>query len=277
MPNLPADTHVHSEWSWDARNGSMERTCARAVELGVPAVAFTEHVDLTSWTVQADAELLAGWEPFVVGNVMTPPELDVGGYLETLQRCRVQFPSLDILAGIEFSEPHRHPAAFARFSAAGWVDRVVSSVHAVPVADDNVEISGLFAQRPPTEVVRDYLSEIQRMIESSDVAVLGHIDYAARYWPLTADPYDPLDFADAYRSVLAALADKGGALEINTTIPLDPVIVAWWVEVGGSALTFGSDAHDPMRLGRGLEQAAQLSMSLGFHPGSRLSKPWTIG
>ena len=45
---LPADGHVHSEWSWDADLGSMEATtCARAVELGLPAVAFTEHVDCT--------------------------------------------------------------------------------------------------------------------------------------------------------------------------------------------------------------------------------------
>jgi histidinol-phosphatase (PHP family) len=37
---LPADSHVHTEWSWDAPDGSMERTCARAVEIGLPAIAF---------------------------------------------------------------------------------------------------------------------------------------------------------------------------------------------------------------------------------------------
>ena len=43
-----SDGHVHSEWSWDARSvGSMEATCARAVALGLPSVAFTEHVDFT--------------------------------------------------------------------------------------------------------------------------------------------------------------------------------------------------------------------------------------
>lgn len=30
---LPGDSHVHSEWSYDARSGSMERSCARAVDL----------------------------------------------------------------------------------------------------------------------------------------------------------------------------------------------------------------------------------------------------
>ncbi len=33
---LPADGHVHTEWSWDAPNGSMERTCARAVKYAFP-------------------------------------------------------------------------------------------------------------------------------------------------------------------------------------------------------------------------------------------------
>ena len=45
---LPADGHVHSEWSWDAVDGSMERT-APAVAMGLPAVAFTEHADYTPW------------------------------------------------------------------------------------------------------------------------------------------------------------------------------------------------------------------------------------
>jgi histidinol-phosphatase (PHP family) len=35
--SLPADSHVHTEWSWDAQHGSMQRSCARA---GGTAVAF---------------------------------------------------------------------------------------------------------------------------------------------------------------------------------------------------------------------------------------------
>jgi hypothetical protein len=46
---LLADGHVHSEWSWDAERGSMEQTCARAVAVGLPAIAFTEHADYTTW------------------------------------------------------------------------------------------------------------------------------------------------------------------------------------------------------------------------------------
>ena len=49
--SLPPDNHVHSEFSWDARNGSMRASCQRAIELGLPSIAFTEHVDMTAWVI----------------------------------------------------------------------------------------------------------------------------------------------------------------------------------------------------------------------------------
>ena len=42
MTTLPADSHVHSEFSWDTggpdspARGTMEATCARAVRIGLP-------------------------------------------------------------------------------------------------------------------------------------------------------------------------------------------------------------------------------------------------
>ena len=46
----PADNHVHSQWSHDTGpRASMAAACARAVRLGLPAVAFTEHLDFTEW------------------------------------------------------------------------------------------------------------------------------------------------------------------------------------------------------------------------------------
>lgn len=42
---LPADSHVHGEWSWDTPVGSMERSCEQAIALGLPGIAFTEHRD----------------------------------------------------------------------------------------------------------------------------------------------------------------------------------------------------------------------------------------
>lgn len=47
---LPADNHVHSQFSWDTGvDASMEEACRQAVQIGLPAIAFTEHVDFTEW------------------------------------------------------------------------------------------------------------------------------------------------------------------------------------------------------------------------------------
>ena len=51
---LPADSHVHTQWSWDAPNGDIAALVCAAVELGLPSIAFTEHLDHTVWQVAPD-------------------------------------------------------------------------------------------------------------------------------------------------------------------------------------------------------------------------------
>ena len=46
----PPDNHVHTGWSWDTPTPRpMRKACERAVALGLPAIAFTEHLDFTVW------------------------------------------------------------------------------------------------------------------------------------------------------------------------------------------------------------------------------------
>lgn len=270
-PVLPPDNHVHTEWSWDTTAGSMERTCARAVELGLPSVAFTEHVELTRWALTPASDLTLPDQLKVWINpegVLAAPDLDVTGYLECLKRCRDRFPQLRILSGAELGEPHWHPERIDRLLATANLDRVLGSVHSYDAGDDGyLMIDDLYYMRPADEVVRVYLAEVLRMIETSGVfAVLAHIDYPIRYWPADAEPYAPGRFEEEYRAVLRALARDGRALEVNTRIPLDPVIVRWWYEMGGSAVSFGSDAHEPGLVGSGFAAAAAMVTAAGFRP-----------
>lgn len=154
---------MHSEWSWDARAGSMELTCRRAAELGLPSIAFTEHADYTPWTIPAAP---AGRAHAATGEgVLHPPGLDVAGY---------------------------HPRAFE----------------------------------------------------------------------------------EEYREVLRALADSSRALEVNTEVPLHPLVVHWWHDVGGQAVAFGSDAHEPADLARRFAEAAAMAEANGFAPGNDPHDLW---
>lgn len=276
---LPADGHVHSQWSWDAPGGSMEQTCERAIELGLPAVAFTEHVDFASWIVRPkDVEDFPHLKPFVGpdGMTLTPPPLDLDGYLECLQRCRTKFPELRIISGVELGEPHWNPDAAAALLHAGGFDRVLGSLHCLEIDDQHSEMPYLYQNREPAQVVREYLAEVARLVATSQTFnALAHIDYAVRYWPeRTAGPFDPVDFQDEFRHALRVLADSGRVLEVNTRGPLHPEIVRWWHEEGGEAVTFGSDAHAPAGLAHRFADAASMVEAQGFRSGRHPYDYW---
>jgi histidinol-phosphatase (PHP family) len=263
---------VHSEWSWDAPDGSMERSCEQAINLGLPALAFTEHVDHTVWTVAldglaADDHLARLATP---GGQLTPPAFDASGYLEAIQRCRDRFPGLRILSGLELGEPHWHEPAIATVLRAGRFDRVLGSLHCLPDREGYAEPPGLYLHRAAADVVREYLAEIPRLVTGTDVfAVLAHIDYPIRSWPAgEAGPFELSAFEEEFRQALRATAETGRALEINTRLPLDPAVLRWWYEEGGQAVAFGSDAHAPAAVARGLREAAQLAQAHGFRAGS---------
>ena len=89
----------------------MAGSCAHAVELGLPSIAFTEHVDFTGWLIAPEVTTEeASFDPAFVGRDgrFRPPPLDSAGYLACVQRCREQFPDLRIVSGAELGEPHWH-------------------------------------------------------------------------------------------------------------------------------------------------------------------------
>lgn len=261
---LPPDNHVHSEWSYDATHtGSMERTCARAVELSLPAVAFTEHVDFTEW---GEGDTIPDGSPTVSRRFVRP--LDVAGYQASVQRCRERYPDLRILTGIEAGEAHLFAGSVARVLKEGPFERVLGSLHAVQRDGRLVDPGELLGIVPASDVMRQYYAELLRLIDGSDVfGVLAHVDYPRRYWR-GQRPYDEHDYEDEYREVFRALAASDRVLEINTKSPLASAeLIRWWYDAGGSAVSFGSDTHAPPGVGDRFDLATDVAEAAGFKPG----------
>ena len=279
---LPADNHSHSEWSWDAPTGSMEGSCARAVELGLPAIAFTEHVDVTRWVIPPSLRerMHVHGRRVAADGRFDPPPLDLEGYRASLERCRARFPSLRILSGVELGEPHWFPDEVDRLLASGAFDRVLGSQHSVehdgrPWIVDGLENDLVPPDLTPADVIRTHLEETLELIAGCDrFEVLAHIDYAVRKWPAGSAAFPAADFEEEFRTVLRALAGSDRALELNTVIPLDDRILRWWVEEGGRTLTFGSDAHQPAAVGQGFAAAAAVAEAAGFRPDRHPHAPW---
>jgi histidinol-phosphatase (PHP family) len=245
---------VHTEWSWDAPRGDMERSCARALELGLPAIAFTEHAD---WAL-----VHQGQHP-----------VDIEGYLDAVDRCRAAFPDLRILTGVELGEPHWFPKETEAILAAGPIDQVLGSVHSIHLGAGTLDASQ-FRSREGIDfpaAVGEYFREVLLLVESAQpFEVLAHLDYPKRYWPDGAAPYREKDYEVEIRAILKAAARSGRVLEVNTTrghiLCPDLTVVRWWRELGGQAVQYGSDAHQPDKVAEGFKVATQMVESAGFKP-----------
>jgi histidinol-phosphatase (PHP family) len=232
----------------------MEQSCRRAIEVGLPAIAFTEHAD---WAI-----VHQGQHP-----------VDIAGYLDAVDRCRRQFPDLRILSGVELGEPHWFPKETAEVLAAGPLDQVLGSVHSIDWPGGMLDASQ-FSRREGIDfaaAVRAYFAEVLAMVESGQpFETLAHIDYPKRYWLESLPPYREQDYEDEIRAILRAAARSGRVLEVNTTrgdvLCPDITVVRWWRELGGQAVQYGSDAHQPDKIAEGFKVATQMVESAGFKP-----------
>lgn len=282
MTSLPADSHVHSEFSWDTggpdstARGTMRATCARAVEIGLPALFFTEHLDLEdAWFT--NLEDFAAHERHLVGEdgVVAVPRFDVDGYLEEIDRCRAAFPELTIGTGLEFGQPGlRTDAARAQLDLTAF-DRIIGSLHTLELGDHRVEPNTMFRRLPADDVIRRYLAEVPSVVAADGPhEVVTHIDYAVRYWPEEDEgPFDPRPLEEEFRGAMRAIAASGRVLEINTR-RLRPWIPQWWAEEGGEAISFGSDSHTPLALAANFPEAMALADWAGFRPGRDPRELW---
>jgi histidinol-phosphatase (PHP family) len=232
----------------------MERSCERALELGLPAIAFTEHAD---WALVHEGQ----------------HAVDLDGYFDAVERCRAQFPGLRILTGVELGEPHWYPAETAAVLAAAPLDQVLGSIHCIRL-DGGIIDASQFRGRPDIDfpgAVRSYFAEVLAMVESGQpFETLAHLDYPKRYWLDGAAAYKEKDYEAEIRAILAAAARSGRVLEVNTTrgsvLCPDITVVRWWREVGGQAVQYGSDAHQPDKVAEGFLAATQMVEAAGFKP-----------
>ena len=277
---LPADSHVHSEWSWDTgpnAAGTMRQTCERAVRIGLPSVVFTEHFDFeTVWRTNRVEFPEANWRFINDTGHLMPPALDVDGYFDAIENCRYDFPEVQILSGVEWGQPHLTEPQARRLVDLDRFDRINGSLHTIPDRGDRAEPYTLYLEQPPAKVMEAYLAEIPVMVNGSDTfEVFTHLDYAVRGWPTeSAGPFDPRAFEDAIRAAMRAIAGSGRALEMNTR-RLELWMPLWWHEEGGTAVSFGSDAHVPEALADGFPEAMLLVNHAGFRPGKRPHDFWT--
>jgi histidinol-phosphatase (PHP family) len=252
---MSVDMHVHTRFSRDSEE-PMENQCKAAIAAGIGHIAFTEHED---------------YNP----GDFTSFFFDHDAYWRELMRCRRQFGrQVQLLGGIEISEPHRHTERVSWVLSKQPWDVVLGSLHWVDgkhncYLPEWVEPFG--GWRP---AMRAYFAEMQQLAAEGDYDVLAHIDYPTRYLRIDpADTYDIGEFKDEIVNVLRQVVARGKAIEINTN-PLrrsqphanpPAEVVKWFIELGGRYVTVGSDSHNARHTGANIGDAIRICAGLNLN------------
>lgn len=251
-----ADMHVHSNHSFDGTS-SLGEMCRAAVDLGITHLCFAEHFDLDPRS--------RAYGHFCLDR-----------YERDIEQCRRAFgDSLEILKGIEFSEPHLHRAELEEVQGKNF-DVVLGSVHRI----DGVPLQELGTRMPKEQIMELYYQEVLAMVEVGGFDVLAHLDLPRRYIGVS------LDDSKVIGPIFAQMRKNDIALETNTSVFKDDQgrltslrLMEMWLSCGGQNLVVGSDAHSPRAVGRMFEDTASLlkqaGASYGFFRDRRYhALPW---
>jgi len=217
------DTHVHSKFSIDGHS-TVEEMVLSAIEKGVGVLCFTEHVD---------------YDPADHGYGF----FDFESFSAAIERARDLYSGkIEILKGIEFSEPHLHERELELCNARDF-DFILGSVHFV-VNEATVEGREVPVAEIDAVYERHYL-ETLAACRRGGFDSLAHIDVPARF---LAERREPVALIE---EILKTMVAKGIALEVNTWClrkgqaegsPTAAIMKAY-AACGGRFVTMGSDAH----------------------------------
>ncbi|MGD2107764.1 MAG: histidinol-phosphatase HisJ family protein [Phycisphaerae bacterium] len=254
------DQHVHSRHSFDSK--SEPAACVvRGVEQGLAGVTFTEHFD----THPDD------WPGCVY---------DDERYAETIRGLREEFGDrIFVGKGIEVCyQPERMPFILD-FLRRHEFDLVVLSVHyfggeAVYQRRNWEGIDSIEGTRRYLETLREAVRfcEALHRSEGRVFDVLGHLDVVKRYTQRFYGRHDVARFSRLIDDTLAACVAADVTPEINTSSLRQGVdetmpgadVVARYAELGGEAMSVGSDAHLVESVGADLEIAVEMLLAAGI-------------
>ena len=227
--NLRLDLHLHSTHSCDAKS-TIDEMCQTAVEGGLEVICFTEHID---WNPQDEGLNFYRYE----------------AHTRDIRKAQEKFGGqLQVLQGIEFSEPHVYPKEFEKLVNHGF-DFVLGSIHYL--GEFWVGGKEMVDTWTVDQVYERYYQEVLKAVNFGGFDSLAHIDFPKRYLATKIEP------AGLLEQIVQEMVKKRIALELNSSAirrgypelhPSDS-ICELYVKNGGSRVTTGSDSHRREQIG----------------------------
>jgi histidinol-phosphatase (PHP family) len=243
------DYHIHTNFSDDS-TCEMEDAVKKSISIGLDEICFTEHVDY---------------------GVKTDLNCDYNAYIEELKRCKEKYgKQIAIKLGIEFGMQIHTISQFQNDFDKYDFDFVILSCHQV----NDKEFWNQDFQKGKTqeEYNNKYYEEILNVIKKYDnYSILGHLDMIRRYDKEGEYPFEKVK--EIITEILMTAIEKGKGIEINTSnfryglMDLTPSIniLRLYRELGGTAITIGSDAHKAEHLGYKITYIKDELKKIGFN------------
>lgn len=248
---IKADYHIHSNFSPDAIERSIEDYVLRALELGLDEICITDHIDIGA--------------PFWEEN-----HYDFENSLKEIDRLSNKYPQIKIKKGMErgltLDTLNKTKAIINSLP----FDFIIASQHLVDGLD-------IFFSPEFFDIGRDrayfrYLEEQYNCLKKADTwNVIGHIGYFTRVYDKPDRKLKYSDAPDIIDAILKLAVDTGRGIEVNSAaynltgdfLPPEDILKRY-LELGGEIISLGSDCHNTNRLYDKLDLAMEVLAALGF-------------
>ena len=253
------DNHTHSYFSDDSRM-DMDDAIRNAMEKGLRGIVFTDHMDL---------DPPVGMQGFSFEPEPQQAAIDMEVEYFGLNGAKTDFL---LLKGIEIGLQEKSFPELRRILSTFKFDCVIGSLHLIDGKDPYV--GDYYDPYDYRRAYRHYLEEFYSlMCKMPDFDILGHYDYIVRYasYPEVCISYS--EFGDVLDPIFKFLVDNGKTMEINTKtyqlyrgrIPfMDIEVLRRFRELGGEAVSFGSDAHNIARIGENFDWCREMALAAGL-------------
>lgn len=254
------DYHTHHERCGHAV-GKLEEYVQRGIALGLERLGLSDHLPL----IHVDPD---SYYP-----EMAMPLAELPRYVEECLELKERYRGrIELRVGLEADYIEGYEEQIRELLSPYPWDYLIGSVHFLGEWDitDHRQVHG-WEGKEVMDVYRRYYNAVKKSALSGLYDIIGHMDVIKRfgYGPQTAE--DKAEVRELERGALKAIASSGIAMELNASGLTKPCAEMFPAEHVlkealklGIPLTLGSDAHDPKKLGDGLQEARNLLWRTGF-------------
>lgn len=249
--SLPkADYHMHTPLCGHAV-GQPEEYVKRAIEIGLEEIGFSDH-----------APLVTGPDPRYTMNYEQLPV-----YLDMMEALKRKYASFSIKVALEMDYVPGHEKKLSQTIAAYPYDYIIGSIHMIDRWEfDDPDTKVLWENKDVDSVYRDYYGLLRQSAASGLFDIMGHVDLVKKFGHRPTG-----DMTAEIEKTAAVFKEAGVTVEINTSglrkpvTEIYPSLAALKIYRRHQVpITFSSDSHDPMDVGRDFDKGRRLALDAGY-------------